>query len=809
MHNITPQSENTHHCGPPSHAEEPVCLRAALECLALGWAPLPLCSHDHKGMPARHTRGKNPCRKPGKVPLVGDWQKKKLTEAELRSYWKDNPTANVGVALGPISGLVGLDIDGEAGKRLLEEWKQQGRELPPTITFETGGGGLRYLFALPEGADPKQKQWKSDDGAGNQVEAIRFQAKGGQTVMPPSIHVSGKPYAWLPRHAPDEVPIAECPPWLFELVAQEDEPERPTRGGGAQAPTTPGRPDVMTRVRAYLERIERPDRSPSNPQDATTQTLKAASVCIGFDLDLDTAVAVMGEWDTNRQFDVEEYRRKYNEAEKHQFDKGGTVRGSLLHAPIPNGQPTPPGQPDASQATTKTANLTDRGNAIRLVKAHGQEIRHCYPWNKWFAWDGTRWRIDDTGEVPRRAKRMLENLFEWTLEQMEQLRDEGSKAERSAELNKLQKLQSWCLRSEAAPRINAMLDLARSEDGIPILPEDMNHNPWLLNCINGTVDLRTGELRPHCPNDLLTKLCPTPYDPKVLAPRWLEFLSQIFAGDLDLVNYLQHLLGYSLTADISEQTLAIFHGAGANGKSVLVNTVLAVMGEDYTHAAMPDFLLDRHGDRHPTAIAALFGKRLLVCQETGAGRRLNEALVKWLTGGDRLTGRRMREDFWSFDPTHKSIMVTNYRPEVRGNDNGIWRRLRLIPFNITFPEEKQDKKLPQKLLAEAQGILRWLVQGAVEWSKGGMKTPNSVLQTTRAYRNDEDLFAQFLAECCLLGPGYQCRASELYTRFRQWHESRGEARPPTQRVFGEAMTAQGYGRKTNNGTWYVGIRPAA
>jgi putative DNA primase/helicase len=223
--------------------------------------------------------------------------------------------------------------------------------------------------------------------------------------------------------------------------------------------------------------------------------------------------------------------------------------------------------------------------------------------------------------------------------------------------------------------------------------------------------------------------------------------------------------------------------------------------------AMPDLLVAVHGGRHPTEIADLFGKRLLVCQETGAGRRLNEPLIKWLTGGDRLRARRMREDFWEFDPTHKAVLVTNHKPEVRGTDHGIWRRLRLIPFNETFPEEKQDKGLPVKLRAEAEGILAWCVAGCLQWQKQGMATPEKVLLATQEYRQEEDVLAAFLAECCLLGDGYACRAADLLASFHTWQKSRGEAEPLSQRGFGEAMTTHGFQRYANNGTCYRGVKP--
>jgi putative DNA primase/helicase len=374
-----------------------------------------------------------------------------------------------------------------------------------------------------------------------------------------------------------------------------------------------------------------------------------------------------------------------------------------------------------------------------------------------------------------------------------------------AELLALQKVQQWAVKSEDARRFAAMIDLARSEPGIPILPDEMDRDHWLLNCPDGTLDLRTGTLRPHRREDLITKLCPTPYQLASPCPTWLRFLKEVFAQKKELIDYIQRLLGYCLTGDTSEHLLAVLHGNGANGKSVFINTILAVMGGDYAMTAMPDLLMERKGERHPTEIATLFGKRLLVCQETGSGRRLHEPLAKWLTGGDRLQARKMKEDFWEFTPTHKAVLVTNYKPEVRGTDEGIWRRLRLIPFEVTFPEDQQDKQLGQKLLAEAPGILAWAVQGCLEWQRDGMRTPECVTQATTKYREEEDVVRCFLNECCIEKGGCECRASALYSRFKEWAKGNGDDKPMSQKAFGSVMTTRGVKRKSNNGTWYEGV----
>jgi putative DNA primase/helicase len=298
------------------------------------------------------------------------------------------------------------------------------------------------------------------------------------------------------------------------------------------------------------------------------------------------------------------------------------------------------------------------------------------------------------------------------------------KDEREVRLAAAQKQLTWALKSEAAPRLNAMVELARSEPGIPVLPEQLDKNPWLFNCPNGTLELDTGRLREHRREDYITKLCPTPYDPRATCPTWERLLESVFpsddgAPDRELITFVQRLLGRCLSGDVSEQILAIFWGVGANGKTTLLNGVLETVGTDYTMKAAPNLLMSSKSERHPTERADLFGMRLVVVSETPEDRHLNEAFVKDLTGRERIRARRMREDFWEFDPTHKVILQTNHRPVIRGTDEGIWRRLRLVPFEVRFwdpdepragkdvdPRLMQDKRLPDKLRAEYPGIPR-------------------------------------------------------------------------------------------------------
>jgi putative DNA primase/helicase len=357
-----------------------------------------------------------------------------------------------------------------------------------------------------------------------------------------------------------------------------------------------------------------------------------------------------------------------------------------------------------------------------------------------------------------------------------------------------------------------MINLAISEPGIPVLHTDLDQNPWLLNVQNGTVDLQTGDIRPHNRGDLITKLCPTKFNPDAKSYVWDRFLEGVFDGKQDLIDFMQRWCGYCLTGIVREQMLPIWFGSGANGKSTFIEAFMHAFGSDYAMKAPHDLFVVKKHNSHPTELADLFGKRFVAAVETGDGRRLNESLVKELTGGDSIRARRMKEDFWEFSPTHKAIICTNHKPQVRGNDHAIWRRLWLVPFTVKFwnpdkgetgpGELRQDKLLPKKLVAEAEGILAWAIRGCLDWQSHGISEPRDVLAATEEYRADENITERFISECCVTGQDtYVVRASALYDAYKKFCEETGED-VETQRLFGSKLTEIGYKRFTNNGTWY-------
>jgi putative DNA primase/helicase len=366
--------------------------------------------------------------------------------------------------------------------------------------------------------------------------------------------------------------------------------------------------------------------------------------------------------------------------------------------------------------------------------------------------------------------------------------------------------------TESANRIKAMIELAQSEHGTAVTPENFDAEPWLLNVENGTLDLRTGSLKPHSRNDLITKIAPISYDKNAMCPIWDTFLNEIMPGDPDLIRFLQKAVGYSLTGDTSEQVVFILFGTGANGKSTFINTILHLLGGYALQTATETLLVKKHGTGIPNDLARLKGARFVAAVEAEQGRPLAEALVKQLTGGDPIVARFLYGEYFQFYPTFKLFLSVNHKPIIKGSDHGIWRRIRLIPFNVTFPLCKRDPNLSTKLKAELPGILRWAAEGCLLWQKEKLAPPAAVKAATEDYRTEMDVVGDFIRECCDELPDEKTPFKDLFAKYTTWSLVNGDSFPD-QKEFAQALSERGSAPGINKALgrfrWGIRLRSAS
>lgn len=399
---------------------------------------------------------------------------------------------------------------------------------------------------------------------------------------------------------------------------------------------------------------------------------------------------------------------------------------------------------------------SDIANGTRLAARHGTDLRFTSE-RGWFAWDGRRWACDEKlvliqGMAKETAKAIFAEI--------------EPAADRAA-------MFRHAKRSQSKGAIEAMIWLARSEPGILAPITDFDANGWLLNVANGTLDLRSGELHAHRREDLLSNIAEINFSPSAECELWDQFLWRVLDRNEDLYNYVRRFVGYLLVGDTSEQSLHFLYGLGANGKSVFCEVLMHLLGE-YAVSVSPDLImLKRHGGI-PNDVARLRGIRAALMNETSQGGRFDEAKLKDLTGSDTLNARFLHQEFFDFKPTHRIIIRGNHKPAINGTDEGIWRRLRLIPFAVTIPEDERDLHLLKKLEGELPGILNWALLGCREWQEIGLKAPAMISDAVKAYREESDTLGRFLAECCDLRPLAQVKSSVLFKQYQQYAERAGE-----------------------------------
>lgn len=436
---------------------------------------------------------------------------------------------------------------------------------------------------------------------------------------------------------------------------------------------------------------------------------------------------------------------------------------------------------------------TDLGNAQRLADNFRDKIRYCDTHKSWYIYTGVRWAEDRILYMQRAAERVIHELHA-----------EADLCQTPAEKRAL---KQHATKSESNHAINAMINLAAGKEGLQVLPEQLDNNRMLFGLDNGVFDLQTMTFRASRPEDYITKGSPVSYDPDARCPRWEQFLDDIFQGDADLISFVQRLAGYCLTGLTGEQKMVIFHGCGQNGKSTLVETLQRVMG-DYARMIDTSLLMINRNESHPTGLADLQGIRMAFAVETGDGKVLAENLVKSITGGDTIKARRMRQDFFEFAPTHKIILSTNHKPLINGTDLGIWRRILLIPFAFTVPDDQKIDDYSMILAAEeGPGIINWCIEGYREYLEVGLNEPDVVKAATSEYRSDMDVLGDFIASCCVEAKVAQVRSRDLIAKYEEWCAQNGET-PMKGRALADKLKQRGYQpyRANQDRMWrYIGL----
>lgn len=719
--------------------------QAALEYARRGWPVFP-CHTARNGVcscgvaEAEHAPGF------GKHPRTPHgWQDATTDPATIEAWWQRWPDANIGVATGP-AGLVVVDVDVKDGAPGLDSWADLRRDLAldaETATCETPTGGLHVYYranGTPIGCSTSKLG-----------PALDVRANGGYVLAPPSVHPSGGVYGWAYGYDPLECALLEIPAALAERLAEPKHKE--SRPIPERAPQ-----ETLAELRKAAAALERLDPARADNYDSWLEVGMALSELGPAGLELwESWSAQSPKWQPG--VCAEKWAT---------FAPGqGVTLATLYHLAAQ----------DTGVEGEPTYHLTDLGNAERLITAHGDDLRWCEPLGGWIVWDGSRWAADATGEAERRAQDVARNLYA-----------EAQACEDSAERKRIAK---HALATESAARRRAMLDQAWPLAAVR--PELFDVDPWLLNCANGILDLRTGQLAPHRRDAYLTKLAPVNFDPDAADPLFDRYLEDTTGGDADFAAYLQRAAGYTLTGLTDEESVFLVLGPGATGKSTLVEALLAALGDYAYKASFETFLAQRHNGGPRPDLVAMRGARLVAAVESPQGRRLAEAEVKDLSGGDSLTARDLYRSPVTFRPTFKLWLATNHAPTMDDQDTALWRRIKRLPFEHVVAEDARDPEL-KRHLSDPQGggpaVLAWAVKGCLAWQRQGLGACARVREATADLRAEFDPIAEFLETCCIVDAKAEASARDLRKAYEAWAEGVG-AKPINNKEWGKRLQALG------------------
>jgi len=713
-----------------------------------------------------------------KTPLTPNGFKDATTDPEkIRAWWERWPLALIGAAMGPASGVFAIDPDvpKEPGDPDgLAAWNALAAAhggVPLTHTHETPSGGRHFLFAMPEGLRITNK-------TGGLPKGIDCRGDGGYVIMAPSRMADGRVYQFADEF--DMGRFAPPPGWLLDLITAE--PEK------AEKPQPEPKPDLEPRNRDLGSHVDR--RIERYVACAVDKECEAVANCgrggrnnqlntSAFNLGTLVGANVLGSGEATRQL--------YAAA-----DTAGLVKADgqrAVMATIESGMTSGAAKPrdmskvfDRSRQSTRSRSdaadpglgdniplVTEDEAAIRFAERYRGKLRYCHDHGAWFEWSGSIWKRNGTGLAFHFARELARQLVDG---EEAKVRVQGSKAAFAGAVERF----------------------ARADPTLAVTAEAWDRDPWLLGTPGGTVDLRTGALRPAKPEDGITRSTAVVPSDVAECPLWLRFLHETTGGDAEMIRFAQQWAGYSLTGDTREHALVFVFGDGGNGKSVYVNVHVGLAG-DYAVTASMDVFIASSGDRHPTDLAMLRGARLVTASETEEGRQWAESRIKQLTGGDRITARFMRQDFFTFLPSFKLTIIGNHKPGLRNVDDAARRRFNLVPF--TRKPATPDRQLEEKLKAEWPGILRWMIEGCLDWQQNGLVRPESVKAATEAYFDEQDLIGEWLDEKCIVDRHNPHRMATTQELFASWSAYAKAANEPagTERAFSQRLEKHGFVRK--------------
>jgi putative DNA primase/helicase len=678
-----------------------------------------------------------------------DWQNRDVSLSEIVAWYERG--GNIGMQLGAVS-----DWRGAADCDCPEAVALAPRFLPPTLRLGKGSGVPDvYLYRSPElgfakftglGGETLIDLKASNNGAGHQI------------AVPPSVHPDKGAYRWAGGYNPasiaevsaDALRAAVGRLAVATLIARN----MPPKGGIhdfelalAGFLLRPGRLEreearelMLAAWRVAGVNHQEAERGVENAVSSTAQNIAAGRPTAGGRI-LEELVAGMP-------------------AKIAKFL--GWERAASLDG--------------AAGGAARDYTRSDLGNAERFLDKYGDKVRWCPARKAWFLYDDTRWAPDERGHVVKLAHETARSIFQDAAHE-----EDGAKQKEIAK---------FAVLAQNKTRIDGMLSQAKPY--LAVSMDELDRDPWDLNCKNGTLDLRSGDLRAHDPADLVTRLAPVAYDPTARCPRFKKFLKETLVDD-GVISFMKRYTGYTLTGITRERLFAILYGFGKNGKTTLVELLQDVVG-DYATNTDTETILAKKYQGVGNDIAALKGARFVSAAEVEQGRRLAEAKVKQLTGADTVTARFLFGEPFNFRPAFKLWLSTNNKPIIQGTDDAIWDRIRLVPFTQRFEGPKADTQLPEKLREESPGILAWAVEGCLEWQEHGLGEPASVVAATNQYRSEMDTLAAFFEERCVIRPDAVAQATPLYKEYRMWCDDAGE-RPEKQKTFGMRLAERGFKRR--------------